>query len=225
MDADITSYVMNETKFRVFDLSFRAECSPYWVLMNTGHGNPRSPFGYYSINHCDVRGSIILDNISYEVHGTGYHDHTWALYMVGGASFFWDWFSVHFDNGLHAFIWQLFPLPSGASRSSGLCFCWITDGTNFSDLNFFEMKYLDFADTSIKNYTRPKVFHITSNVMDMEIDLLVETKNMHEYLWDELPFFSVGLWEGSCLVTGTVIMPNGVHEITGLGIAEIFRIF
>ena len=208
----------------ILDFSFEAECSPYWVIMNTGHGCSLSPMGYYSINHCDVTGSLMLDGECYEIHGSGYHDHTWALYMIGGASFFWDWFSVHFDNGLHAFIWQIIPLGKEEARSISPGFCWITDGRNFTDIRFFTMNHLEFENTSIPGFKRPKLFHVVSVFLGGEIDLYLETKTMHEYLWGDIPVIDIALWEGSCVVTGTIRIDDEVFDIEGLGVSEILRI-
>ena len=125
----------------VMDLSFNTQCLPYWVGFNTGRGNPLSLMGYYSINHCDVQGKILFDNNSYAINGTGYFDHFWLPFCIGGASFFWDWFSVHLDNGLHAFIWQIISHDIGVPQGRRPGFCWITDGKNFTNFQFFMMNY------------------------------------------------------------------------------------
>ena len=208
----------------ILDFHFEAKSCPYWVMMNTGCGSSRSPLGYYSINHCDVRGNVIIDGEAYEIHGTGYHDHTWLLFMIGGASYFWDWFSVHFDNGLHAFIWQIIPVTIRNPTSRRPGFCWITDGCNFTEFKFFTMEYLEFENTSIPHLKRPKLFHISSKTYNSEINLYLETKNMHEYLWGKVPIIDVGLWEGSCSVNGTISMGADVLKVNGSAISEILRI-
>jgi hypothetical protein len=177
----------------IFDLNFQAECSPYWIVMNSGCGFPRSPLGYYSVISCDVKGIVFIDGDSYEIHGTGYHDHTWILYLIGRASYLWDWFSVHFDNGIHGFVWQIIP----SINEIPLWFpgiCWFTDGKNFSDIKFFVMNYLEFENTSIPYFKRPKTFSIKSVTQDSNINLIFETKNMHEYLWEQSSGPDVGLW-------------------------------
>jgi hypothetical protein len=47
--------------------------------------------------------------------------------------------------------------------------------------------------------------------------------NMHEYLWGELPFINVALWEGSCIAVGSISTNVGIIELKGTGIAEILR--
>jgi predicted secreted hydrolase len=205
----------------ILNLSFEAEALPYWVLMNTGMGFSWSPLGYYSINSCDVKGTVTIDNVTYKVHGTGYHDHTWVLFMIGGASYFWDWFSIHFDNGLHAFIWHIIPLDLTSFKPT---FCWITDGKNFTDINVFTTEYLDFEDTSIPHFKRPKLFRISSNLTHSKIDLYLETKNMHEYLWGEIALINIGMWEGSCTARGTITIGGNTSEVKGSAISEILRI-
>ena len=207
----------------IFDLDFQAECSPYWIGMNTGCGFPKSPLGYYSVISCDVKGTILIDGVSYEIHGTGYHDHTWILYAIGRASFLWDWFSVHFDNGMHAFVWQIIPSSKGIPLwLPGIC--WFTDGKNFSDLKFFTMKYLDFENTSIPFFKRPKSFLLQTVTHDTNIDLIFETKNMHEYLWEQSAGSDVGLWEGSCIVQGKIKFDDHSSTVKGFAISEILRI-
>jgi predicted secreted hydrolase len=207
-----------------FDMQFHARCVPYWVFFNSGCGSPSSPIGYYSINHCEVTGCVTVDGTRYEVHGTGYHDHTWALYMIGKASYFWDWFSIHFDNGMHAFIWKVHPIHGEQYGSISPGICWITEGGNFTDIRVFHMTMVDFENTSIPGFKRPKVFQLLSDQVNIQADLYIETGNLHEYLWGELPVVSIGLWEGPCRVWG-VITINGVDiHLNGLGIAEILRI-
>lgn len=208
----------------IMDLYFKAKSLPYWVGMNTGHGSPRSLIGYYSINHCEVSGYITIDGKVYRVFGTGYHDHTWAPYFKI-ASGFWDWFSIHFDNGLHAFIWILNPIGKNSLISITPRFCWITDGQNFTDIKFFKMEYLEFENTSIPGFIRPKKYHISSSSSFPKIDLYLETKNIHEYLWQRVSTSSItGMWEGTCSVNGTMIINSNVSDITGSAIAEIIRI-
>ncbi|MBN2603511.1 MAG: hypothetical protein JXA91_05225 [Candidatus Thermoplasmatota archaeon] len=206
----------------IFDLYFEAECFPYWLGMNTGRNFPKSPLGYYSVISCDVKGNISIDGVNYVIHGTGYHDHAWILYIIGRASYMWDWFSVHFDNGMHAFVWQIIP----RSKEVTLWlpgFCWFTDGKNSSNLKFFEMKYLEFENTSIPYLKRPKIFLIKTSTLDTKIDLIFETKNMHEYLWEQSSGFNVGLWEGSCNVKGQIKLDNYFSEVRGFAISEILR--
>jgi hypothetical protein len=205
-----------------FDLFFEAECYPYWLGMNTGCNFSKSPLGYYSVISCDVKGNISIDGISYEVHGTGYHDHAWILYFIGGASYLWDWFSVHFDNGMHAFVWQIIP----RNKEISLCLpglCWFTDGENFSDLKFFTMKYLEFENTSIPDFKRPKTFLVQTSTYNTNINLIFETKNMHEYLWEQSSGSNIGLWEGSCNVMGQIKSDNHFSEAKGFAISEILR--
>jgi hypothetical protein len=210
----------------IVDLHFKAECTPYWVGLNTGLGNPRSPFGYYSINHCHVTGNVTIDNDTYQVNGSGYHDHLWALYVIGGrASFFWDWFSIHFDNGYHAFIWEILPGSNFIFKSFKPKICWITDGENFTDFYIFKLERLEYENTSIPDFERPKLFHLTFRSLRSKIDLYLETKNMHEYLWKSTTDFDIALWEGSCLVNGTITIGNEETEVKGWAISEILRIF
>ncbi|MEF8847916.1 MAG: lipocalin-like domain-containing protein [Candidatus Thermoplasmatota archaeon] len=208
----------------IMDLKFEAKCLPYWVGMNTGLGKSWSPLGYYSINNCEVTGKIEINNISYKVYGTGYHDHTWILYIIGGASFVWDWFSVHLNERYHAFIWQIIPVNKGRPGPIRPGFGWITDGEKFTDFKIFKIKYLEFENTSIPFLERPKKFHVTSLGKKMELNLIFETKNIHEYLWGNSSFFNIGLWEGYSKVTGFGKWNNDEFSIDGSAISEILRV-
>ena len=57
-----------------------------------------------------------------------------------------------------------------------------------------------------------------------EIELYLETKTMHEYLWGDIPVVDIALWEGSCVVTGTFRIDDEIFDIEGLGVSEILRI-
>lgn len=208
----------------VLDLYFKALSLPYWMLLNTGHGSSRSLFGYYSINHCEVNGDITIDGTVYKVHGTGYHDHPWMPFIPKGALGFWDWFSVHFNNGYHAFIWMITPFGKDAFNSTTPRFCWITDGQNFTDIKLFKIEYLEFENTSIPNFKRPKSFHLTSSSYPI-LDLYLETKNMYEYIWKQTNNMKIlAMWEGSCEVKGTITTKNNKSEVQGSAISEIIRI-
>lgn len=208
----------------IIELNFEALSLPYWVWMNTGHGSTNSPIGYYSINHCNVYGKISIDGIEYTVNGTGYHDHTWALFMLGGSSVVWDWFTIHFDNGLHAFIWQIIPISKLDFPLSNLGFGWITDGEKFSDFKLFKLEYVELSNTSIPGVSRPRFFRLSSYFFGSQLQLNLQTKNMHEYLWGDFPFINVALWEGSCIAEGSLSTNVGLIELKGTGIAEILRI-
>ena len=217
LEADVNNQI-------ILDLKFEAKSLPYWVWTNTGQGSPKSPLGYYSINHCVVEGTLSFNEIIYKINGTGYHDHTWALLMIGGSSTVWDWFSIHFDNGLHAFIWQIMPVTNIKSFNLKPGFGWITDGYNYSDFKLFNLKYLELVETSIPNFDRPKLFELISELSYSKLLLTIETVNMHEYLWGEIPLIDIALWEGSCKVTGKILTDDGYEDISGIGIAEILRI-
>jgi hypothetical protein len=180
--------------------------------------------GYYSINSCGVEGTITLNGIAYQVQGTGYYDHFWLPFFIGGATYFWDWFSVHFTNGYHAFIWQIIPLAIGtpAPRSPG--FFWITDGLHFTKIHYFSMTYLEYENTSIPFLKRPDKFLLSSTISPLYVELYFDTLNMHEYFWWESSVVDIGLWEGTCNVTGSFVINGTVSQVTGTAICEIFRI-
>ena len=125
---------------------------------------------------------------------------------------------------MHAFIWQIIPLSRDNSRSFSPGFFWITDGWNFTNIDFFILEYLEVENTSIPNFKRPKRFHILSDAFDSGVDLYLETKNMHEYLWGKRSIIDVGLWEGSCSVDGTLSIGGDILELKGSGFSEILRI-
>jgi hypothetical protein len=115
-------------------------------------------------------------------------------------------------------------LSKNTSTSPKPGFCWVTDGKNFTDIDFFTIEYVDFEGTSVPDLKRPKCFHIASNHTDLNIDLYLETKNMHEYLWGIIPVIKIGLWEGSCSVNGTIIASGETLDAEGKAISEILRI-
>jgi predicted secreted hydrolase len=206
----------------IMDLSFTTSCKPYWVGCNTGLGSPWSLLGYYSINHCIVTGTVQLDNATYNVYGTGYYDHFWLPFSIGGSGFFWDWFSVHFDNGLHGFIWHIIPASTKQSHSRRPGFCWITDGDTFTDFHFFMIEYLSYENTSIPNVIRPREFFLSSTSSNTKLNLVFKTENMHEYVWEQP--VEIGLWEGSCSVRGTIEINSQPTSVKGSAISEILRL-
>jgi predicted secreted hydrolase len=203
------------------DLIFTTTCKPYWVGTNTGLGNPNSLLGYYSINHCIVTGTVQLNNITHSIKGTGYYDHFWLPFTICGAGFFWDWFSVHFDNNLHGFIWHIIPATTKKPHPYRPGFCWITDGISFTDFHFFMIEYLSYENTSFPGIKRPKEFLLNSISSNTKLNLLFQTENMHEYSWQQST--EVYLWEGSCSVQGTIEVNNQKTTLNGSAISEILR--
>lgn len=205
----------------IIDVTFNTTCKPYWVGCNTGLGNIHSLLGYYSINHCIVSGTVQLNNKTHHVKGTGYYDHFWLPFSIGGAGFFWDWFSIHFDNGLHGFIWHITPAATNQPHSRRPGFCWITDGNTFTDFHVFMMEYLTYENTSIPGLQRPKEFFLHSTSLHTKLNLFFKTENMHEYMWGQP--VEIGLWEGSCSVFGTMKIKNQLIPVKGSAISEILR--
>ena len=86
------------------------------------------------------------------------------------------------------------------------------------------MRYIDYVNTSIPNLNRPNIFSVISELFGKKIDLFIETKNMHEYLWGETPIVNIGLWEGTCVVSGNITIDGKSVDVKGVGISEILRI-
>jgi hypothetical protein len=64
-----------------------------WIDFGPGGGSY-----YYSRTDMAARGTLKLDNTTFQVDGTAWFDHQWGDFIsVGGGG--WDWFAVNLDDG------------------------------------------------------------------------------------------------------------------------------
>ena len=220
------------------DLIYKADSLPLWSIMNTGHGISMSPMGHYSIIDCNVTGEIKINETVYNIHGVGYHEHSWLSFLPRRQDQnliknVWDYFCIHFDNG-----WDMLAGKISLIHQSSLMrfipgTLWITpDGENISECLFFRVDYLETKNTTMHGVDIPTKIHINALFLNTIIknpfsglvymDIYIETKNIHEFIWGSPP--SIGLWEGTCKVNGTINWSKNNIKLNGSGMIELARV-
>lgn len=217
------------------DLIYKANSLPLWFFFNTGHNISMSPAGHYCISGCDVTGEVKINGTVYNVHGVGYHEHSWFTFLPeekGQTSIdVWDWFCIHFDNGWDMFAGKLLRQSPFARFMPGSL--WITpDGENITECFFFKVEYLETQETSIPSVEIPTKIHINALIVNtliknplkgmVYVDVYIETRNILEYLWGSPP--SIGMWEGPCKIHGTIKWFRNKIDLNGWGMMELTRV-
>jgi predicted secreted hydrolase len=238
---------LNENNITI-NLSYKANSLPLWLLFNTGHNMSLSPGGHYCIKNCEVTGEIKINEIVYSVNGVGYHEHSWFKFLSkeqkevdlqnsgqGQTSLqeiidVWDWFSIHFDNGWDMFSGKFLQQSPLAKFMPGNL--WITpDGENITECFFFSYKFLETKESSIPSIEIPTKIHIRAIFLNtlitnpfkglVRLDVIIKTKNIHEYLWGDPPQYC--MWEGPCSVKGTIKWRGNTVELNGWSMMEVTR--
>jgi len=223
----------------IVKLDFKANSFPMWMLKNTGLNLSTSPYGYYCIMNCDVKGEVSLDGKTHKVRGLGYHDHTWMPLLKAPdiekdekkiIDFnIWDWLCIHFDNGWDTFVGKIhshqrLPFSNLIPGSLGIT----KDGKKLIECYFFPLKYLELQKTSIPSVKIPKKIQIKSLKINpfnksFFLDVYFELNNVIECLPRDPPKW--GQWEATGKVYGKFKMPRKTINLKGWGIMEITNNF
>lgn len=238
---------LNENKI-IVNITYEANSLPLWLLFNTGHNLSLSPAGHYCISDCEVTGKIIINEIVYNIHGVGYHEHSWFKILskeqgqVGIENIgqeqtgfqdiidSWDWFCIHFENGWDMFAGKFLQGSPFARFMPGNL--WITpDGENITECFFFKFEYLETIESSLPSVEIPTKIHIHAIFLNtlitnplkglVRLDVIIKTKNIHEYIWGYPPQY--GMWEGPCVINGTIKWQGNTVELNGWSIMEFTR--
>lgn len=232
----------------IVNITYNANSLPLWLFFNTGHNLSISPAGHYCILNCRVTGEIIINETVYSVHGVGYHEHSWFKILskkqkqigirnigqeqIGFQDIIdsWDWFCIHFDNGWDMFVGKFLQSSPLAKFMPGNL--WITpDGENITECFFFIFEYLETVETSLPSVEIPTKVRIRAIFLNtlitnpskglVRLDVIIKTKNIHEYIWGYPPQY--GMWEGPCIINGTIKWQGNTVELNGWSVMEFTR--
>jgi len=230
------------------NITYKANSLPLWFLCNTGHNISLSPAGHYCILNSEVTGEITINEKVYTVHGAGYHEHSWVNFLSpeqgqkviqnmgqGKIGFqesldVWDWFCIYFDNGWDMFAGKFLQQSPFARFMPGNL--WITpDGENVTECIFFKFEYLETVESSLPSIEIPTKIHIRAFFLKtlftkplqglIRLDVIIITKNIHEFLWGNPPEY--GMWEGPCSINGTIKWQGNTVELNGWAMIELTR--
>jgi predicted secreted hydrolase len=220
------------------DLDFKANSLPIWLLKNTGFNLSTSPFGYYCIMNCDVKGEISVDDRVYKVKGLGYHDHTWMPSLKETEikhkekliDFnIWDWLCIHFDNGWDVFIGKIHSYQRFAfSNLIPGSLCISPNGKESVECNFFPLEFIEYTDSSIPSLKIPTKIHIKALKMNLLrkkplkgpffLDIYYEAENIKECIPRDPPTWCQ--WETTGKVYGEIRGFRKKIKLNGWGMME-----
>ena len=238
---------LNENNITV-NITYTANSLPLWLAFNTGHNLRLSPGGHYCIKNCEVTGQITINEISYTVHGVGYHEHSWFKFLSKQPKEMdkidmnieqtslqetidsWDWFCCALDNGWDMFSGKFLQQSIFAKVMPGNL--WVTpDGENITECTFFSYKFLETVESSVPSIKIPTKIRIRGIFLNtlitnplkglVRLDVIIRTKNIHEFLWGDPPVY--GMWEGPCSINGTIKWKDNTVELNGWAIMELTR--
>lgn len=235
----------NDTKI-IVNLSYNANSLPRWIVKNTGHNKSNSLFGYYCVINCSVKGTISINNSIYNVIGLGYYDHTWVPLNLKKHKIdeniknlkveknldvlkFWDWFCIHFDNGWDMFVGKIYLKSSKIFQNlipGSLCFT--PSGSDFYEIYFYQLEYLETNNSKIPNLEIPTKVHIKAlyfNTLQypffrkpLLIDIYYEATNIREDLLGDPPIF--GYWVSYGIVYGKAVFLGETIDLNGIAVME-----
>lgn len=164
------------------NVTYQAKSLPMWLFTNTGYNISKSYFGHYCIINSDIQGTVTINETFYNVHGRGYHEHSWvnvkqqtntnpgfvlqkhthrtndvpAWQLLLDA---WDWGSIFLDNDWNIFVAKICQQSTILRSVPGSL--WITpDGDNVTECRYFQFQYLETCTTSIPEIEIPTKIHI-----------------------------------------------------------------
>jgi predicted secreted hydrolase len=168
---------------------------------------------YYSQPRLQAEGTVKVNGSSYQVSGLAWKDHEFSTSALDKNQVGWDWFSLQFDDGSAAMLYQLRERNGGTSpASSGT---WIAADGNPQHLGKadFEINVLGTWQSPHSQGIYPAYWQIKLNTPQCDL-------RAHPWMADqELNFAAVAYWEGAVHFDGTCngapASGNGYIELTG----------
>ena len=205
----------------VADLEFTADFMPVWV---EGRSSNLLLGGFvagdYYVPRCKVEGEITWKGHSYNVSGTGYHDHVWENNVPRFISRGWDWFNLHFDNGWEMYI-SKFNLRRLRDVYAGALII-SPNNRNMVEFMKFEMTTVESASPlELPSMSYPRKVHIKANRDGMDLSLDIDVYSTCETVWKRA---RTGMFEGPCTVTGKFSWSGHTVELNGYGFSEFTKV-
>lgn len=221
------------------DLDFFAPYDPIWLFGSRPIQKSKSSLASYAFLGCNVSGTVQIDNVNYNVKGTGYHEHTWTPITVTSAVFKeWDWCQITLDNGWNIYYnnykmrHKLLEGKEIKFNPFGTIFLTtnqgktltlledidvtITDSGSFDDRVFLFIK----MPSNIKIRAKTGIEQIMLMTYDISLNLDITPENTYTKIW-KLPTY-VGMKIGRSIVQGSIKWSDAdnIHEVELNGLAS-----
>lgn len=226
----------------IIDLDFTAHNLPIWTIGNRAFDQSKSTIANYLFEACTIEGTITVNDKTYDVEGTGHHEHSWTPNIITkGAINGWDWFHLQLDNGWHLYSSTYYPTPqiisSKTSRLNPFSTVLITteNGEDVVELRNVDLKITKEDEnifpfvkmpTDYNLKARPSInpiYAISQSFLygtNMELEVDIEVEHDYDKVW-KFPTY-MGMKLGQCTVTGVFSWSDddGDHEIAIDGIGS-----
>jgi len=211
-------YTKNVESGFIADLDFTADFLPVWVLGRVSNlPIAKNWAGDYYIPRCRVTGNITFNGNTYNISGTGYHDHVWETMTRRIITRGWEWLNIHFDNGWEIYLSKfIFRTPFDRYLAALIL---SPDNRNMVEFNRFSIEYVETKTPEglpLMNY--PLKIRVEATQDDMVLKLDIQLYNTCEIVWK---IARTGMFEGPCYVSGTFSWSDNSVELNGYGMFEI----
>jgi len=222
----------------IIDLHYFAPYDPIWTIGDRSLQKTKSNLASYVFIGCNVTGTIEIDGKTYNVHGLGFHEHSWSPNIVTrGLINGWDWSHITLDNGWNIYYSTYYPTPQYISTKLSK-----TDVFGSLILTSDQGETLTIFDNTVSEITKsneetfpfvamPLGIHVIGkpgllqpllSTYDISLDLRINIDNTYEKIW-KFPTY-VGMNVGRCTIDGTITWTdeNGEHKIDIEGVGTIW---
>jgi hypothetical protein len=231
----------------VIDLDYKTNSLPLWTIGSRAFDKSESSIANYLFIGCDVTGTVSINGRTYEVNGTGNHEHSWTPKLITKGSINgWDWFHITLDNGWSIYESNFYPTPQVISSKTsiinpfGTFILTTDDGETITELRNVDLQITRQDDQIFPFVKMPVDFNLNAKPSmnplyaisqsflygtNTEMDIDVDVEHSYNKVW-KFPTY-MGMKIGYCTVEGILFWSDddGDHEleIQGVGTSWSMR--
>ena len=168
---------------------------------------------YYSLTRLQTAGRVKLGNDEFSVTGTSWFDHEWATNQLSKDQVGWDWFSLQFEDGSEAMLFQLCLKEGGRDIHSGGTFVNAQGQITAIGNDDFSLEPVRWWVSPATKARYPLEWNLTVPKLGIAVRIHAAMDNQ------ELLLSPVSYWEGAIRVDGQLgnaaVRGKGYLEMTG----------
>jgi predicted secreted hydrolase len=227
----------------VVDLQYHALSLPVWTYGPRAYNDTGGELDCYTILSCEITGTVTIDGSTFQVKGTGTHEHAWTPRLILRASLkSWDRFAFTLDNGWTIYSTNYEPSLQAPLRHDPFCSFLITpdQGTTITELKDVILTVTQQDEKVFPFVRMPAAFSLEANpsvnmsyllsqsmLFGAELSLTsgIEVTHSINKIW-RFPTY-LGMKVGYCTIDGMLSWSDaqGTHNMTihGIGISWSMR--
>ena len=154
---------------------------------------------YYSMTDLESKGTLVLENKNFNVHGMTWMDHEFGSNQMTDKQVGWDWYSIQLEDKTEVMLYVMRNADGTFDPMSGTVVN--PDGsTRHLELKDFAIKSTG-SWTSNKTHAKyPMGWHVSIPSLKSELDIDPDLKDQELVTTSST---GVTYWEGTCTVKGT----------------------